>query len=72
MTKFRVYENDMPAVIRHVDCWKNNEFDTFDEAVQYARLWTGKMGSLPLNMPANCPVDYNGYGDMIEIRKETV
>ena len=74
--KYQVLDNDKPA-----DCfnhkvdksWNTNVFDTFDEALEYARAWLAPYGGSydgksGIVLKVNEPYDYSGYGDMIEIR----
>ena len=42
-------------------------FATFAEALAHAKEWLGEYDNLPLYWDGS-PYDYNGYGDMIEIR----
>jgi len=48
--------------------WKNNKFNTFEEAIEYANKWLGEYSGVELKL--NTPIDYDGYGDTIEIREE--
>jgi len=66
MTKFNVYDNDKPATLPEIECWKNNSFNTYEEAFEYARQWL----NIPLPVTFNMPADYSGYGDIIDIREE--
>ena len=49
--------------------WVQNSFSTLNEAIDYARNWLGEYAAICPTEP-NKPVDYSGYGDMIEIRSE--
>ena len=67
---FAVYDNGKPA--KFPECkvdksWSNNEFETFDAAVEYANKWLGPYGGELLVLGK--PNDYSGYGDVIEIRE---
>lgn len=71
---FAVYEGGAPANNSrwknrdsHSPAWANSRFDTFAEAVAYARKWLGEYDCLPLDWDGK-PFDYSGYGDLIEIR----
>lgn len=60
--KYHVLENGKPA--KYSD-WDNNIFDTFHDALMYARYWFGDCSHLEPNKPW----DFNGYGDTVEIRE---
>lgn len=62
---FKVLNNGKPALCISSG-WKNNEFKTFEEAREYARRWLGDFSDSCPNR-AGVAVDYNGYGDFIEI-----
>jgi hypothetical protein len=71
---FGVYDNGKPAsvvgfpVLRGCG-WDNHQFQTFEEAEKYAQNWLGQYSGMTLEV--NKPVDYDGYGTMIEIREES-
>lgn len=72
MKKYNVYDNGKPANSTSFKSlagngWDNSSFDTFVEAQAYANKWLGIFAML---LTVNVPVDYNGCGDMIEIREE--
>lgn len=49
--------------------WETSRFKTATEAMAYARLWLGpQFSGIPL--PLDTIIDYDGYGDYIEIREE--
>lgn len=68
--KYAVYDCGKPARFPEVDVhpsWNNNEFNTFEEALAYARHWLGPYGEeIILNL--NEPWDYC-CGSTIEIRE---
>lgn len=70
--KYQVFENDKPAdnkrfsYLKGLD-WNNSSFDTFEEALKYAKSWLGDFDSIPPNFAPNQKYDYSGYGDTIEI-----
>lgn len=66
---YAVYENGKPAILPDSDVWNKYQFDTFDEAREYAINWLGMYGSPDLPLELNKPYDY-GYGVVIEIRRE--
>ena len=73
MTKYGVYENNKPCSRQgypnlKFECWSNHVFPTFEEAVQYARDWLGAYGDYA-KLELDIPFNYNGYGDMIEIKE---
>ena len=67
---FAVYDNNKPAIIEMRNNWKKYKYDTFDEAVIYAADWLGEWDCIPKDWDGS-PLDYNGMGDLIEIRNET-
>ena len=72
MVKFVVYDNNKFA--KYPECnvhpsWSQCSYDTFEEALDYARRWLGMYGG-GVVLKVNEPWDYSGYGDTIEIRKE--
>jgi len=68
---FAVFENNRPA--KYVDgpeCWRDNEFATQEEANKYAHHWLDDWAKgIPATMELGKKYDYNGYGDIIEIRE---
>jgi len=71
--RYAVFDNEKPA--RHPDhtvhkSWSNHRFGSLSEAVNYAHNWLGSAGYDGLVLKPNCPVDYSGFGDTIEIRTE--
>ena len=68
---YTVYDNDKKA--QYPDCnvhpsWNNASFNCFKDAEYYANEWIHLSEYIFLTL--NQPYDYNGYGDLIEIRKE--
>ena len=63
---YQVLEAGRPAEYPNSSIWNKSKFKTFIEAYNYAQFWLGAY-KMPLKL--NTPVDYNGYGDIIEIRK---
>lgn len=70
--KFSVYDTGSKAVLpdSKEDCWQNNSFDTFNEAIAYAKDWL---------YPITVPDDWDGsriefYGEecYIEVVKEKI
>jgi hypothetical protein len=51
--------------------WANNIFSSLEEARQYAVNWLGIYAPPPEILKVNCPYDYSGYGDTIEIVEKT-
>ncbi|MDE1833835.1 MAG: hypothetical protein KGH64_00695 [Candidatus Micrarchaeota archaeon] len=75
--KYRVYDNNKPASVKGFPLlaklgWDNHEFDTWDEAFEYAKKWLGDYDNLPETMleRTSFKVEYSGYGDYLEIRRE--
>lgn len=69
---FVVYDNNKKAKCPEHNVnssWNECSYDTFKEALDYARHWLGVYGEGVVLKP-NKPWDYSGYGDMIEIREE--
>lgn len=74
--KYAVYDDDRPA--KFPECkvhpsWKNNVFDTLDEAAEYTHKWLDMYspGIETLKEVAlNKSWDYSGYGSFIEITEE--
>lgn len=69
---FSLYDNGKPAsAVGYPELegkgWKSHCFDTYEEADEYVRKW---LGQLYIQLEPNRPVDYSGYGDLIEIREE--
>jgi len=69
---YEVYDNGRLAHHKyHRDVsieWDHPPCATFEEAKSYARNWLGEFSSLCPDKP-NQPIDYSGYGDIIEIRE---
>lgn len=40
---WEVLENNLPAVLKGRSGWKNNKFNSFKEAEQYAKQWCGNL-----------------------------
>ena len=69
---YAVYDNGRPAKYPEVavhSSWDNNRFDTFEEALDYARNWLGPYGE-GVVLKLGVSWDYSGYGDQIVIREE--
>jgi hypothetical protein len=69
--KFAVFDNGQPASkVGYPQCgsWGNHVFPTLLEAHDYAIKWLGDFG-IGVTLQINTPYDYDGYGDLIEIRK---
>lgn len=73
--KFQVFENGKPCdnvgfPTLHAEYgWGNSKFETFEAAQEYAKHWLGDWKGIVPSMKVNVPIDYDGYGDTIEIRK---
>jgi hypothetical protein len=72
MPKYGVFENGKPCSEEGFPeleglGWDNHIFDTFKEAYDYTCNWLGPY-ALGAKFAPNDPLDYNGYGDVIEIR----
>lgn len=69
---FVVLDNGRPAKYPDVavssSSWDNNIFDKWEDAVKYAQEWLGDYKD-GIDFRPNTPVDYNGYGDTIEIKE---
>ena len=68
-----VYDNDKPASVEGfptltAPCWRTHKFHTWRTAHEYAKAWLGQWA--PFGLEVNVPYDYDGYGDVIEIRLE--
>lgn len=72
-TKYQVLEGGKPADESYLRPslkglgWDISIFDTFEEALVYANKWLRGFG--PQKLIINTPLDYSGYGSMIEIRE---
>ena len=64
---WEVFDNDKPAVIKGGKDWNDNFFRDFVDALKYAKSWLGEYDTLPDDYQGE-PYDYNGHGDIIEIR----
>lgn len=77
---FTVFDNGKPADCFHHKVhpsWKQSTFNTFEEALEYARKWLAPMGGSydgkeGVVLEVNTPYDYSGCGDLIEIRSNNV
>lgn len=73
---FQVFDNGVPADTAHCKVhhsWASSTFQTYEEALKYARMWIAPYGgsydgSQGLDIELDKPCDYNGMGDIIEIR----
>ncbi len=78
MKKYSVYDNGRPCSGLgfpglEKEGWKNHSHPSYKEALEYARRWLdfqGDAGSLDISL--NEMVEYNGYGDVIQIREEEI
>ena len=74
---FQVFDSGHPADCHHCkvhSSWNNSKFNTFEEALKYARMWGAPYvgaydGSSGVELKLGVPWDYSGYGDTIEIRE---
>lgn len=74
--KYQVFENDKPADSKGFPCLviipgrHCSKFRTFEEALVYLRVWVGLIyeGAIPALLEVGQKIDYNGYGDVVEIR----
>lgn len=72
--RYAVFDNNKPASkigfpLLLSDCWNSNEFETFAEALVYAKNWVDGFGdTLPPDFAPDTKYDYDGHGDTIEIR----
>lgn len=48
--------------------WKTARFNNFSDAHKYAITWLGEVG-VGLSLKLGQKFDYDGYGDIIEIRE---
>ena len=71
---FAVFDNNKPA--KYPECqvdpsWDKNEYETFQEAVDYAVKWLGKYAVVLSVFERYTPfeVDYSGYGDILSIKQ---
>lgn len=69
---YKVLDNNKPAILNFITYkdWSCFEYKTFDEALNYAKLWLGDLSETIPNNWDGSPYDYNGYGDTISIIKE--
>jgi hypothetical protein len=72
--QYVVYDNNRMAQYPEVavpPSWDCATFTSFRAALNYAKLWLGDtyVSMLPVQWDGS-PVDYNEYGDKIEIRME--
>jgi hypothetical protein len=69
---WQVLDNNKPAKGWRLDKDDEDigryEFDSFEEAHDYAVNWLGRWGS-GLRFQPNTEYDYSGYGDTIQIKK---
>ena len=74
--KYGVYQNDKPANCRNFNVdssWCISEYKLIVDAIKYMNNWLGhyelkEYKNNPRAMPMNTKIDFNGYGDTIEIR----
>lgn len=70
--KYQVFDNNKPA-----DChnhkvhksWNNSIFDSFEDAVKYARHWLGNQFDCISDDWDGKELEYSGCGDKIEIKE---
>jgi hypothetical protein len=83
MIKYGVFDNNRAASTKGFPflkgkCWNNHLFDTFEEALKYARMWLGPQwggspdGTEGIVLKLNESYDYDGYGAEIVIREVEV
>ena len=72
---FVVYDNNkeaskvgFPELIGKCKGWKTAKFTTLPEAQKYAAHWLGEVGQ-GMVLRLGQKFDYDGYGDIIEIRE---
>ena len=70
MTKYGVMSNGKPA--KYPECnvdrsWKNNVFNSFTKAEEYALKWLGSYAPSRGTIKLEVPFMYGGYGDYVEI-----
>lgn len=70
-----VFDNNKPAnhtYFHHAqkEEFITNEFNSFDEALTYARKWLGHWDNFPEDIEPNfnLKIDISGHGDIIEVR----
>lgn len=72
---FCVYDNSKPAsgegfpYLKRVE-WACHSYKSFPEALTYTKEWLGHLSIVLPDDWQGQPLDYSGYGDMIEIRQE--
>ena len=70
---FRVLDNGKDATYPESvsGLWRQCNFATKEEAVNYANLWIGMHGPIPEDIASGDIVsyDYSGYGDTVSIIK---
>ena len=52
------------------ECWANCSFPTMEQAIDYAKEWLGHFAEAVSYTWDGSAVDYSGYADTIEIRRE--
>lgn len=72
--RYAVFDNKKPASSYAFpelksSGWSTHIFDTFDEANDYLNRWLGLYENGIINLEPNIPFDYNGYGDIVEIKE---
>jgi hypothetical protein len=76
---YQVFENNKPCdEIGYPELkgkgWTNSQFTNFEDARNYAWTWLGQYacmdddGENGIALEPDKPVNYNGFGDMIEIK----
>lgn len=65
---FQVFVKDEPA-----DCCNRSKFNTYEEALDYAKNYLGwysaQIEQMSDTLPVGVAYDYSGYGNLIEIRE---
>lgn len=69
---FQVFDNEIPAQHPYFavqKSWDNSQFDTFEEAADYAKRWlVENCDAAAQEFELNVPVKYNGHDEVV-IRK---
>jgi hypothetical protein len=70
--KWQVLDNNKPAkgltFDPHDEDWGKHEFESFEDAHNYAVNWLGRWG-YGLKFQPNTIYDYSGYGDTLQIKE---
>lgn len=71
--RYAVFNNGRLA--QYPDCpnvdqsWNKGIHETFEGAKGYAKAWLGFFSPVINDIEVNEPIDYSGFGDIIEIRE---